>query len=158
MSTDGNAKEVYEPDSIWKRMTQSLRKKTVWGLWFITFAGLVLGFFYRQFYEYVVYFSAAHTVLFFFLFALQLKAFPVQLRIAYLIWVVVGTYVPHMVILMYITTVGLASNLFVGYCPLARMMYLLPWNREESFSFGLLKSVVLTQPVPGRFKPASTVR
>ena len=147
--------EIVKSESIWEGMTQPSRKKVVWGLWFITFVGLVLGFFYREFYEYVVFFSAAHVILFLFLFRFRLTAFPVQLRITYLIWIAVGTYVPHMVILMYITTIGLASNLFVGYCLLARMMYLLPWNREESFSFSLLKSVILTPPVPGRFKPAS---
>lgn len=155
MNTKRVPDEASGPQSIWEGMVQSLRKKIIWSLWFITFAGLVLGFFYRQFYEYVVYFSAAHALLFLIFFRFQIKAFPVQLRITYLIWVVVGTYVPHMVILMYITTIGLASNLFIGYCPLARMMYLLPWNREESFSFGLLKRVILTPPVPGRFKPAS---
>ncbi len=155
MNKDSNAKEASKSGSTWESMPHSSRGKIVWGLWFITFIGLVLGFFYREFYEYVVMFSAVHVILFLFFFRFQIKAFPVQSRIAYLIWVAVGTYVPHMVILMYITTIGLASNLFIGYCPLARMMYLLPWNREEPFSFGLLKRVVLTLPVPGRFKPAS---
>ena len=31
------------------------------------------------------------------------------------IWVAVGTYVPYMTFLMYITLVGLAANLFLGY-------------------------------------------
>jgi hypothetical protein len=35
------------------------------------------------------------------------------------------------------------------------MMYLLPWNREEPLSFNLLKRVILTPPVQGRFKPIS---
>ena len=142
----------------WEGMSQSNQKALVWGIWFITFLGLVAGFFYRIFYEYVVILSAVHALLFFILFRFKVSAFPVQLRIAYLIWVALGTYVPHLVILMYITTVGLASNLFLGYCPLARMMYLLPWNRKEPFSFNLLMRVILTPPVKGRFKPAPQSR
>jgi len=142
-------------NTTWDTLSKSQRKTIVWGFWFITWVGLMLGFIYRDFYDYVVIFSTVHTLLFFFLFGFKIKAFPVQLRIAYLIWVAVGTYVPHLEILMYITTIGLASNLFVGYCPLARLMYLLPWNREEPFSINLLKRVVFTPPVQGRFKPVS---
>ena len=150
-----NDKEPSENCSPWERMPPSNRKKLVWGFWFITWLGLMVGFFYRDFYDYVVVLSTIHLLIFFFLFQYKLKPFPVQLRAAYLVWVLVGTYVPHMVILMYISTIGLASNLFLNYCPLARMMYLLPWNREEPLSFNLLMRVVLTPPVPGRFKPAS---
>ncbi len=139
----------------WELLSTSQRKTIVWALWFITWLGLMVGFFYRNFYEYVVVLSVVHVLLFFILFQYKIRPFPVQVRVAYLIWVAVGTFVPHMVILMYITTIGLASNLFTGYCPLARMMYLLPWNREEPLSFNLLKRVILTPPVQGRFKPIS---
>ena len=64
--------------------------------------------------------------------------------------------VQYMVFLMYITLVGLATNLFLGYCPLARMMYLLPWNRDEAFSAGLLGRVFFSPPVKGQFTPASS--
>ncbi len=150
-----NSNELSINHSPWERMSPSTRKRLVWSLWFITWLGLMAGYFYRNFYDYVVIFSAFHVLLFFFLFQYQVKPFPVQLRLVYLVWVIIGTYVPHMVILMYITTIGLASNLFLNYCPLARMMYLLPWNREEPFSFNLLMRVILTPPVPGRFKPVS---
>ncbi|MDS3862475.1 hypothetical protein RIF25_16895, partial [Thermosynechococcaceae cyanobacterium BACA0444] len=56
-----------------------------------------------------------------------------------------------------VTTIGLAANLFFNYCPLARMMYLLPWNREEPFSFKLVLRVFLSPPVSGKFKPYSSV-
>jgi hypothetical protein len=134
-------------------MPGQIRKRLVWGLWFVTWLGLLAGLFERTFYEYVVFFSAAHTLLVIYLLDFKVSAFPAQVRIAYLVWVAVGTYVPYMVILMYITTVGLATNLFWGYCPLARMMYLFPWNREETFSLGLLRRVFFTPPVAGKFKP-----
>ena len=133
-------------------MPRHIRQRLVWALWLITWLGLLAGLLNRVFYEYVVLFSVLHAMLFMLLLGFQIKAFPVQVRIAYLIWVAVGTYVPYMVILMYITTIGLASNLFLGYCPLARTMYLLPWNREDSFSLELFKRVIMTSPTSGQFK------
>lgn len=138
----------------WDKIEPTRRKKLVWIIWFVTWLGLVAGLFYRVYYEYVVYFTAAHSLLILFLTEFRIRLFPVQVRIAYLIWVAVGTYVPHMLILMYITTIGLATNLFVNYCPLARMMYLMPWNRSEPFSLQLLGRVFLSPPSEGQFKPS----
>jgi hypothetical protein len=116
---------------------------------------LVGGLSDRVVFEYVVIFSALHVVLFLMLYRFKVGPFPVQVRIAYFIWVAVGTYVPYMVILMYITLVGLATNLFLGYCPLARMMYLMPWNRDEKFSLELVGRVFFSPPMPGQFEPLS---
>jgi len=139
-------------DSLWDRISLNIRKRLVWVLWFVTWIGLLAGLFDRIFYEYVVVFSAAHAFLVLFLLRFRISTFPAQVRVAYLVWVAIGTYVPYMVILMYITTVGVATNLFIGYCPLARIMYLFPWNREEPFSFKLVTRVFLSPPVTGKFK------
>ncbi len=139
--------------TIWDQTPTRVRKLLIWGLWFITWLGLVGGLFDRLYYEYVVIFSALHAVLFLLINGFSVKPFTVQVRIAYFVWVAAGTYVPHLTVLMYITLVGLATNLFLGYCPLARMMSLMPWNRNEKFSFGLLGRVFLSPPMPGRFEP-----
>jgi hypothetical protein len=138
----------------WERIPPGRRKALIWLLWFITWLGLVVGTVYPVYFEYVVMFSAFHAVLFLVFFRFKAKPFPVQVRLAYLLWVAVGTYVPYMVFLMYITLVGLAANLFLGYCPLARMVGLLPWNRQEKLSLDLLRRVFLSAPVSGRFKPS----
>ena len=70
-----------------------------------------------------------------------------------MVWVALGTYMPGGVILMWITTIGLATNLFFGYRPLARMLYLLPWNREVPLSWSLVWRVFSTPPVAGKFAP-----
>ncbi len=140
-------------DTRWEHIPTNYRKRLVWGLWFVTWVGLLAGLYDRTFYDYVVVFSAAHALLVLYLLGFNASAFPAQVRIAYFLWVAVGTYVPYMEILMYITMVGLATNLFWGYCPLARMLYLLPWNREERFSFNLLRRVFLSPPVAGKFRP-----
>lgn len=139
----------------WDRTPPRVRKVLIWGLWFVTWLGLVAGLFDRTFFEYVVIFSALHAALFLVLNGFNIKPFPVQVRIAYLVWVAAGTYVPYLVVLMYITLVGLTTNLFLGYCPLARMMYLMPWNSNEKFSLDLVNRVFFSPPVQGKFEPAS---
>ncbi len=101
----------------------------------------------------MVLLSVLHVLLFLWLFRFRVDPFPVQVRLAYLFWVSIGKYVPSMIILMYITTVGLAANLFLNYCPLARLMHLMPWNRTESLPLAFLKRVFLRPPSQGRFIP-----
>ncbi len=135
-------------------ISTATRRKLVWILWFITWLGLIAGLFAPQFYKYVVFFSIIHALLFVLLENLILISFPVQVRLAYVAWVAIGTYIPYMTFLMIITTIGLTTNLCFGYCPLARMLYLLPFNRNEPFSLNLVKQVFLTPPVKGRFTPS----
>jgi hypothetical protein len=118
---------------------------------------LIAGLFAQPFYDYVVYLSAIQVVIFLYVEQFKLTAFPVQVRIAYLAWVALGTYVPYLSVLMLITTVGLAANVFFGYCLLARMLYLLPINRREPLSVNLVKRVFLSYPVKGRFEPLPPV-
>lgn len=139
--------------NLWDSLPAGARSRGVWILWFIIWLGLLAGLVDRVFWQYVVYFSAFHALLVLFLFGWRFSPFPVQVRVAYFLWVAVGTYIPYMEILMYITLVGLATNLFLEYCPLARMLYLLPWNREESFSMNLVRRVFLSPPKPGKFTP-----
>ena len=141
-------------DTYWEKIPTRTQDRLIWGIWFVTWLGLLAGLVDRVYYEYVVAISAAHALLFLVLFKFRALAYPAQLRIAYFLWVAVGTFVPYMVILMYITTLGLAANLFFGYCPLSRMMYLLPWNRDEPFTGDLIMRAILSPPVKGQFKPA----
>jgi hypothetical protein len=54
--------------------------------------------------------------------------------------------------MMYVTTAGVAANVAFGWCPLARLLYLLPWNREEPFDAGLPLRVFFSKPMRGRFR------
>ena len=74
-----------------ERLPRQSRRYFVWVLWFITWIGLLAGLFNLVFYEYVVLFSALHALLFLVLLKFRVKEFPAQIRIVYLIWVVVGT-------------------------------------------------------------------
>ena len=58
------------------RMPRKSRRYLVWGIWFITWLGLLAGLVDRVYYEYVVIFSALHALLFLFLVNFRIKEFP----------------------------------------------------------------------------------
>lgn len=137
----------------WDRIPPRRRWALVFGLWLVTWVGLVAGLFRPGVSEAVVAFSVAHAGLVLVLNRFRLGAFPVQVRLGYLAWVALGTYVPSLRILLSIAIIGLLANLLFDYCLLARTTYLLPWNRREALSWGLVRRVLLTPPAPGRFRP-----
>lgn len=140
-------------DSGWARLSPAAQARLRWGLWGITWFGLLAGCFDPSYWRWVVAFSGAHAALLLALVGFRPLVFPAQLRIAYCAWVAVGTYAPYSSWMMYVTLLGLTANLIVGWCPLARMLYLLPWNRQEPLAADLLARVFFSGPVAGRFQP-----
>ncbi len=153
ISNSDKRSENKSRDRYFLTLTAPAKRRLVWSLWLITWLGLLAGLVSQSWYEAVVWFSVVHAVCFIYLERFNLIAFPVQVRLAYVVWVAIGTYVPSMKWLMWITTIGLAANLFVGYCPLARLLSLLPINRSEPLSFDLVKRVFLSPPMHGQFIP-----
>jgi len=139
------------PDSPWKRMASDRRTWLITGLWLVTWALLVLGFVDRTYWQWVVAFSAAHSVFVWAMVGFRALAFPAQLRITHTAWLALGTFVPQLEGMMPITTVGIAALFVFGYCPLARMIYLLPWNRTVALSTRVVLRTFLQPPGAGRF-------
>jgi hypothetical protein len=75
----------------------------------------------------------------------SISAFPVQLRIAYLLLLAIS-FIPQMRWLYWLPTVGTFALVIFGYCLLARALFLLPWNRQESLSVDLLRRTFMTRP------------
>lgn len=75
-------------------------------------------------------------------------SFPVQVRIAYVTYVLLAMP-DNMQWLLYLPAVGGLARVVFGYCLLARMVALLPWNREGSFSWRCVRQTVLSRPVRG---------
>jgi hypothetical protein len=140
-------------DSTWGRLSPAAQGRLRWGFWTITWVGVLAGCFDAGYWRWVVAFSAAHALLMLALVGFRPLVFPAQLRIAYFAWVALGTYAPHASTMMFVTLLGLTANLLVGWCPLARMLYLLPWNRQEPLDLELLARVFFSGPVAGRFQP-----
>lgn len=80
-------------------------------------------------------------------------AFPVQVRVAYLGLLLLGAWAPleplHLLLLA-----GTATLLAVDYCPLARILSLLPWNRKGPLTLARLRAAFLSPPVHGSIAAA----
>lgn len=78
----------------------------------------------------------------------SLTAFPIQVRIGYLLLLLVA--LPEKLQWIYwIPAIGTWAQVLFGYCTMARTVSLLPWNRKEAFSLDLLKRTFLSVPVRG---------
>lgn len=81
----------------------------------------------------------------------SIKAFPVQVRFFYLMLMLVS-FPEIMQWLYWIPCIGTWAQIIFGYCAMARMVSLLPWNREEDFTLKLLIKTFLSRPVRGSVK------
>jgi len=75
----------------------------------------------------------------------SVSAFAVQLRIAYLVLLGI-CFAPQMRWLYWLPMVGTFALVIFGYCLLARILYLLPWNRMEPLSMDLLRRTFVSRP------------
>jgi hypothetical protein len=78
----------------------------------------------------------------------SLLAFDVQVRIGYLLLLLLGSVGPLWPLLV-VQFVGVNGLLVADYCPLARMLLLLPWNRTQPLSLALVRWIALAPPRPG---------
>jgi hypothetical protein len=65
-------------------------------------------------------------------------AFPVQLRAAYLLLMLI-CYLAPMSWLYLLPTVGTLAIIDLGYCLMARVLSLLPWNSRETYTLARLR-------------------
>ena len=91
--------------------------------------------------------TAAHTV-HFFVYRPQAGAFPIQVRVGFLGLLALGQ-LPYLGWLNWVLCVGVASLLIFGYCPLARLLSLAPWNRSRPMSWNLVRTALFSPPVAG---------
>lgn len=78
----------------------------------------------------------------------SIRAFPVQVRIAYLAWFLLGQ-LPYMQWMLWIQLIGTSLSVLVNYCPMARLMALVPWNRRQPLTLELVVKVLFSPPVKG---------
>ncbi|MFT5260386.1 MAG: hypothetical protein ACI810_002137 [Gammaproteobacteria bacterium] len=143
------------PDSKWKELSSSFKENFIMGFFVLTWGALLLGYYDIFYWKLVIGITVLQVIIMLPMVNFKPMVFPVQMRIAYILWVSVGTFVPELVYMMHITTIGLALRLAFGYCPLARMLYLLPWNRTQPFSLNLLVQTFIQPSAPGRFEVTS---
>lgn len=76
------------------------------------------------------------------------SSFPVQVRVSYLALLLAGQWGPLYFIYL-IQIAGTTAMVLFDYCPLARFLSLMPWNRSEPLSMDLVKRTVFSPPVQG---------
>ena len=123
-------------------------KELSWWYWLVTACLLTAGV---AGYRYGFTLAIALTVFQLIHFAIRegsLTAFPVQVRFWYLMLLLVAFPEPLRII-YWIPTIGTWAQLIFGYCTMARCVSLLPWNRNEPFSAGMLLRTFFSRPVRG---------
>ena len=78
----------------------------------------------------------------------DVAAFPVQVRFAYLLLLIVALPTPLQLI-YWIPVIGTWAQIIFGYCTMARLVSLLPWNREEALTLELVRRTFFSRPVRG---------
>jgi hypothetical protein len=73
----------------------------------------------------------------------DVTAFPVQVRVVYLVLLTAGLWGPLQWI-HWIQLAGTTARVLVGYCLLARTLSLAPWNRRQPLSLDLLRRTFLS--------------
>lgn len=72
-------------------------------------------------------------------------AFSVQLRAAYLLLMLI-CYPPPMRWFYWLPTVGTLALIIFGYCVMARILSLLPWNSRETYTLARLRRTFFSAP------------
>lgn len=75
-------------------------------------------------------------------------AFPVQVRIAYTAVLLLAMWGP-LNWLFWVPAIGTPAQVLFGYCALARLLSLLPWNRRQPLSWQLALRTFVARPVKG---------
>lgn len=88
----------------------------------------------------------------------SITAFPVQVRFFFLI-LMLALFPEPMQIVYWLPVAGTWARSVFGYCPMARVVSLMPWNRRVPFTLDLLMKTFFSRPVRGSilqgFSPAS---
>ena len=82
--------------------------------------------------------------------------FSAQVRLGYVLWMATGL-LPGMFWMHWIQLAGTTAMITVGYCPLARMLSLLPWNRTHPFTLRLVMTTFLAPPRSGSIRDNPSV-
>lgn len=78
----------------------------------------------------------------------SVTSFPVQVRLAYLILLVVAMW-PPMYWLLYFIILGTSAMVLFDYCFLARFISLMPWNYKQPYNLTLFLRTFVSKPVSG---------
>jgi hypothetical protein len=123
-------------------------KEPTWWVWLATALLLVAGLVWTEVaFEGAILLSAAQTG-FYLRKHDSFAPYPVQIRVAYTALLIV-CFAPFMRWLYWLPALGTFALILFGYCLMARVLSLMPWNRTERLSLELVCRTLFTPPVIG---------
>jgi len=125
-----------------------MNENTIRTYWLATAVSLAVGL---LFWPPVLFLAMAATLahsLHFMVHAPEITAFPMQVRIGFL-GLLILTQAPYFEWVNWIQLAGTTALLTTGYCPLARILSLMPWNRSRPMSWKLFATAIVSPPVDG---------
>ncbi len=78
----------------------------------------------------------------------SVRHFSTQLRIAYALWMVMSL-VPPLFLMYWILSAGTTARVLTGYCAMARLLLLLPWNRSVPLTWRRIWTIAFHPPIQG---------
>jgi len=111
--------------------------KTDWLYWAATVPLLAGGLYWKPAGIYLAMGLCAIQIAHFGLLSRSPVSFPVQVRGTYVAMLAAGLW-PPLAVLHWIQLIGTSTRVMTGYCLLARLLSLFPWNRNEKLSVRLL--------------------
>ena len=125
-----------------------------WWIWLVTLAAMAVGLAgHASAFIAATVLTFAHALLFWRRCG-DFRAISVQIRFAYAMLLAVS-YLPQLRWLYWLSAIGAAAMLVLGYCLMGRMLSLLPWNRTEPITMDLLRRTFLSAPVISQMHTAS---
>jgi hypothetical protein len=120
-------------------------KEPTWWAWLVTAALLATGLtVYQAALVAAIALAFAHTI-FFWLRHRSLRPITVQVRLGYTL-LLLTCLSPFLRWFSWMLVLGTLARLAFGYCMLARILSLLPWNRHEALTFGLVRRTFFNAP------------
>jgi len=126
-------------------------KSIAWWYWLVTAALLTLGILGNALGFMLAIGLTVFQLIHFVFREGAVTAFPVQVRFWYLMLLLVA-FIEPLRLLYWIPCIGTWAQLIFGYCTMARIVSLLPWNRDKPFSLKLLLETFFSRPVRGSIK------
>lgn len=78
----------------------------------------------------------------------SMASFPVQVRVAYLMLLLIALW-PPLYWMLYFVILGTSAMVLFDYCFLARCMSLMPWNCKQPYNLTLFLKTFVSKPVTG---------
>ena len=120
----------------------------IWIYWFITDVLLIIEAIFGHTGLMLAIGLTAIQVVHFYAEERSIRGFATQVRIAYLLLLLLALWHP-MAWLIYPVILGTSAMVLLNYCFLARFMSLMPWNHSEAYSVSMILNTFFSKPVSG---------